>query len=52
MMTDDLVALRQLITATADNYATDHDHVVVLDDVVADAIAQAILDRYGIGGDQ
>jgi hypothetical protein len=51
-MADELVALRKLITATADDYAADHDHVVVLDDVVADAIAQAIVDRYGIGSDQ
>lgn len=51
-MPDELVALRKLITDTADNYAADHDHVVVLDDVVADVIAQAVLDRYGIGGGQ
>lgn len=51
-MPDELVALRKLIATTADNYAADHDHVVVLDDVVADVIAQAIMARYGIGSGQ
>ena len=44
-----LPGLRDLITATADAYAAAHDHVVVLDDVVAEAIAAKVWDAY-IGG--
>lgn len=43
-----LVSLRKLITDTADAYAAREDQVVVLDDVVADEIAAAIAERYGI----
>lgn len=43
-----LVSLRKLITDTADAYAAREDQVVVFDDVVADEIAAAIADRYGI----
>lgn len=45
----DLADLRDLITRTADAYSAEHDHVVVLDDVVAEAIAAAVWDRYLAG---
>lgn len=45
----EVVRLRKLITDTADNYAQQHDHVVVLDDIVAEEIARVVADRYGLG---
>ncbi len=46
----ELVPLRKLLTDTADAIAARDDAVVVLDDVVAEEMAQAVIDRYGIGG--
>ena len=46
---DEVVRLRKLITDTADDYAQQHDHVVVLDDVVAEEIARVIAERYRLG---
>lgn len=41
-----LANLRALITSTADEFAAEHQHVVVLDDVVAEAIAAKVWDAY------